>query len=41
VAKAPPDDDMEPMHGEHDDSSAMHDMQLPAAATSAAAPAGH
>ena len=41
VAKAPPDDDMEPMHGEHPDSSAMHDMAMPAAPTSSAAPASH
>ncbi|MBB6189106.1 cytochrome c [Rhodanobacter sp. MP7CTX1] len=41
VAKAPPDDDMEPMHDEHADPSATHDMSMPAAAASAAATARH
>jgi cytochrome c553 len=39
VAKAPPDDDMEPMQGEHADSTEMHDMPMPAAASSAEGPA--
>jgi mono/diheme cytochrome c family protein len=40
VAKAPPDDDMQPTHDDHADSSAMHDMLMPAA-DSSAVPAGH
>jgi len=39
VAKAPPDDDMEPMHDDHADSSGMHEMTMPPSAASAAA--GH
>ena len=41
VAKAPPDDDMQPMQGDHADPSAMHGMPMPAAAASAAATTGH
>ena len=41
VAKAPPDDDMEPMHGDQADPSAMHDMPMPATAASAAPTARH
>jgi mono/diheme cytochrome c family protein len=41
VAKAPPDDDMQPMHGDHAESSAMHDMAMPAAAASVDAAARH
>jgi cytochrome c553 len=35
VAKAPPDDDMQPAHGAEGDPSTMHDMPMPAAASSA------
>lgn len=40
VAKAPPDDDMQPMHDDQAAPSAMHDMSIPAAASSAAT-SGH
>jgi cytochrome c553 len=41
VAKAPPDDDMQPAHGDEGDPSAMHDMPMPAAAASSAATGRH